>query len=46
MIQRLNSYNILTDKVPEKFTLTIFRPDKKAKKYERVGNELSTKNNT
>ena len=32
MIQRLNSYNLLTDKVAEKVPWTIYRPDKKAKK--------------
>ena len=32
MIQRLNSYNLLTDKVTEKVPYTIYRPDKKTKK--------------
>ena len=32
MIQRLNSYNLLTDKVAEKVPWTIYRPDKKSKK--------------
>ena len=32
MIQRLNSYNLLTDKVTEKVPYTIYRPDKKNKK--------------
>ena len=32
MIQRLNSYNLLTDKVTEKVPYTIYRPDKKKKK--------------
>ena len=32
MIQRLNSYNLLTDKVAEKVPQTIYRPDKKSKK--------------
>ena len=32
MIQRLNSYNLLTDKVTEKVPLTIYRPDKKKPK--------------
>ena len=31
MIQRLNSYNLLTDKVTEKVPYTIYRPDKKNK---------------
>ena len=31
MIQRLNSYNLLTDKVTEKVPGTIYRPDKKGK---------------
>ena len=39
MIQRLNSYNLLTDKV-------IYRPDQeKQKKYQGVRNELSIKDN-
>ena len=32
MIQRLNSYNLLTDKDTEKVPWTIYRPDKKSKK--------------
>ena len=32
MIQRLHSYNLLTDKVTEKVSWTIYRPDKKSKK--------------
>ena len=32
MIQRLNSYNLLTDKVAEKIPWTIYRPDKKSEK--------------
>ena len=32
MIQRLNSYNLLTEKVAEKVTWTIYRPDKKSEK--------------
>ena len=32
MIQRLNSSNLLTDKVTEKVPWTIYRQDKKAKK--------------
>ena len=31
MIQRLKSYNLLTNKVAEKGPWTIYRPDKKAK---------------
>ena len=31
-IQRLNSYNLLTDKVAEKVPYTIYRPDKENKK--------------
>ena len=30
MIQRLNSYNLLTDKVAEKVHWAIYRPDKKS----------------
>ena len=41
-IQRLNSYNLLTDKVAEKVLWTIYRPDKKSKK----SIELSIKDNT
>ena len=44
MIQRLNSYNLLTDKVTEKVPYTIYSPDEKNKKgYWRVRNELSIK---
>ena len=32
MIQRLNSYNLMTDKVTEKVPYTFYRPDKKNKK--------------
>ena len=46
MIQRLNSYNLLTDKVAEKVPWTIYRLDKKSKKkYRRVRNELLIKDN-
>ena len=39
IIQRLNSYNLLTNKVAEKVPWTIYRPDeKKLKKYQRVRN--------
>ena len=44
MIQRLNSYNLLTDKLIEKVPYTIYRPDKKEeKKYRGVRNELFIK---
>ena len=43
MIRRLNSYNLLTDKVTVKVPYTIYRPDKK--KYRGVKNELSLKDN-
>ena len=47
MIQRLNSYNLMTDKVAEKVPSTNNRQIKKLKKYRRVvGNELSIKDNT
>ena len=36
MIQRLNSYNLLTDKVTEKVHYTINRPDKKTKKESKM----------
>ena len=45
MIQRLNSYNLLTDKVTKKVPYTIYRQDKKQKKYWGVRNELSIKDN-
>ena len=46
MIQRLNSYNLLTEKVIEKVPYTIYRPDKKnKKKYRGVRNKLSIKDN-
>ena len=47
MIQRVNSCNLLTDKVTEKVIYTICRPDKnkKQKKYWGVRNELSVKDN-
>ena len=32
MIKRLHSYNLLTDKVTEKVSWTIYRPDNKSKK--------------
>ena len=32
MIQRLNSYNLLTDKVAEKVPWTIYRPGEKSEK--------------
>ena len=32
MIQRLNSYNLMIDKVTEKVPWITFRPDKKSKK--------------
>ena len=31
IIQKFNSYNLLTNKVAEKVPWTIYRPDKKAK---------------
>ena len=31
MLQRVNSYNLLNDKVTEKIPYTIYRPDKKKK---------------
>ena len=44
MIQRLNSYSLLTDKLTEKVPYTIYRPDKKEeKKYRGVRNELFIK---
>ena len=47
MIQRLNSYNLMTDKVAEKVPSTNNRQIKQLKKYRRVvGNELSIKDNT
>ena len=46
IIQRLNSYNLLTDIVAEKFPSTIYRSNEKnLKKYWRVGIELSIKDN-
>ena len=46
MIQRLNSYNLLTGKVAEKVSWTIYRPDKKKQKeYRRAGDEISIKDN-
>ena len=44
MIQRFNSYNLLTGKVTEKVPYTIYRPDKK-QKHRGVRNELSIKDN-
>ena len=35
MIQRLNSYNILTDKVADKVHWTIYTPDKTSEKISR-----------
>ena len=44
MIQRLNSYNLLTDKVTKKVPYTIYRPDeKKQKKYRGVIKALKYK---
>ena len=45
MIQRLNSYNLLTDKVTEKVPYTFYRSDKKQKMYRGVRNELSIRDN-
>ena len=46
MIQRLNSYNLLSDKGTEKVPETICRPDKEnKKKYRGVRIELSIKGN-
>ena len=46
MIERLNSCNLLAEKVAEKFPRTIYRPDKKKrKKYQKVRNELFIKDN-
>ena len=46
MIQRLNSYNLLTDKVAEKVPWTIYWPDKKSKKsIGELENELSINDN-
>ena len=42
MLQRVNSYNLLNDKVTEKIPCTIYRPDKKQKMYWGVRNELSS----
>ena len=44
MIQRLNSYNLLADKVTEKVQFT--EQTNKPKKYWRLGNELSINDNT
>ena len=41
MIPRLNSYNLLSDKVAGKVPWTICRPDEKSEKYWSVRNELS-----
>ena len=47
MIQGLNSYNLLTEKVAKKVSWKICKPDeKKLKKYRGVGNELSINANT
>ena len=46
MIQRPNSYNLLTNNVTEKVSEAIYRPDKKKqKKYRGVTNELSIEDN-
>ena len=42
MIQRLNSYNLLTDKVTKKVPYTIYRPDDKNKKS--IGESLKPSN--
>ena len=36
MIQRLNSYNLVTDKVAEKVPWTIYRPDKKSEELDNI----------
>ena len=47
MIQGLNSYNLLIEKVARKVSWKIYKPDeKKLKKYWRVAIELSVKENT
>ena len=47
IIQKLNSYNLLIEKVAEKVPWTIYRPDEKNYgKVPEVGNELSVKDNT
>ena len=44
MIQRLNSYSLLTEQLTEKVPYTIYRPDKKEeKKYRGVRNEFFIK---
>ena len=45
MIQRLNSYSLLTDKVAENSLEQFTDQKKKQKNYQRVGNELSIKDN-
>ena len=46
VIQRLHSYNLVTDKVTKKVRYTIYRPDKKKQKKDwGVKNELSIKEN-
>ena len=44
MIQRLNSYNLVTDKVTEKVPYTFYRPVKKKRDW-GDRNELSIKGN-
>ena len=47
MIQGLNSYNLLTDKLAKKVLWTIYTADKKkSKNYRSIENELSIKGNT
>ena len=46
IIQKLNSYNLLTGKVAEKISWTLYRPNKKTwKEYWRGGVELFIKDN-
>ena len=46
IIQKLNSYNLLTGKVAEKISWTLYRPNKKTwKEYWRVAVELFIKDN-
>ena len=46
MIQRVKSYNLLTNKVAEKVLEQFTDQTKKQQKYWRVGNELYIKNLT
>ena len=46
MIQRLNSYILLTDKVSEKVPYTFYKPGKKTKKVSGVRSQLSINGNT